>query len=110
MTGRSAQTTCRHGWPATGSGAIVCDLIPSAATEDDDMLRRDLFTGGLTALAVTATGGLARAQEKYPNRTVRLIVPTAAGGVYDLMGRLFIDRVAASLGTAIVENRAGGNA
>ena len=41
---------------------------------------------------------------------MRLIVPTAAGGVYDLMGRLFIDRVGPSLGTAIVENRAGGNA
>ena len=74
------------------------------------MLRRDLFTGGLAALAVTTTGRLAGAQEKYPSRTVRLIVPTAAGGVYDLMGRLFIDRVAASFGTAIVENRAGGNA
>jgi len=74
------------------------------------MLRRDLFTGGFAAMAVIATGRLAGSQEKYPSRTVRLIVPTAAGGVYDLMGRLFIDRVAPSLGTAIVENRAGGNA
>ena len=57
------------------------------------MLRRDLLTGGLAALALTATGRLVGAQEKYPSRTVRLIVPTAAGGVYDLMGRLFMDRV-----------------
>jgi tripartite-type tricarboxylate transporter receptor subunit TctC len=41
---------------------------------------------------------------------VRLIVPTPAGGTYDLMGRLFMDRIGPSLGTAIVENRAGGNA
>lgn len=74
------------------------------------MLRRDLLAGSLAAFALTATGTLARAQEKYPSRTVRLIVPTAAGGAYDLMGRLFMDRVGHSLGTTVVENRAGGNA
>jgi tripartite-type tricarboxylate transporter receptor subunit TctC len=52
----------------------------------------------------------ARAEDSYPSRTVRLIVPTPAGGVYDLLGRLFIDKVGRALGTAIVENRAGGNA
>ncbi len=75
------------------------------------MRRRELLTGGSACcLAATLTPGLARAQDKYPSRTVRLIVPTPAGGVYDLMGRLFIDKVGPSLGTAIVENRAGGNA
>jgi hypothetical protein len=48
----------------------------------------------------------AQAQEKYPSRPVRLIVPTPAGGVYDLMGRLFMDRIGPSLGTVVVENRA----
>ena len=55
------------------------------------MLRRDLLTGGPAAPALTATGRLVGAQDNYPSRTVRLIVPTAAGGVYDLMGRLFMD-------------------
>ena len=72
------------------------------------MRRRDLFQGG-SALALLATFP-AYAQDNYPSRTVRLIVPTAAGGVYDLMGRLFMDRIGPSLGTAIVENRSGGNA
>jgi tripartite-type tricarboxylate transporter receptor subunit TctC len=72
--------------------------------------RRDLVAGG-SALALSALlPRSAPAQDKYPSRTVRLIVPTAAGGVYDLMGRLFLDRIAPSLGTSIVENRAGGNA
>jgi tripartite-type tricarboxylate transporter receptor subunit TctC len=76
------------------------------------MRRRDLLiAGSASALTLALASALpARAQDKYPSRTVRLIVPTAAGGVYDLMGRLYIDRVGPSLGTAIVENRAGGNA
>jgi tripartite-type tricarboxylate transporter receptor subunit TctC len=74
------------------------------------MRRRDLLKGGAITLTATLAARPARAQDNYPNRTVRLIVPTPAGGVYDLMGRLFIDRVGPSLGTAIVENRAGGNA
>ena len=74
------------------------------------MKRRDLLAGG-SALTLSALAPRrSRAQDKYPSRTVRLIVPTPAGGVYDLMGRLFIDKVGPSLGTAIVENRAGGNA
>ena len=72
------------------------------------MMRRDLLIRGC---AITLASALpARAQDHYPSRPVRLIVPTPAGGVYDLMGRLFIDKVGGSLGTAIVENRAGGNA
>jgi tripartite-type tricarboxylate transporter receptor subunit TctC len=75
------------------------------------MRRRDLLTGGSALVAgALLTRRAALAQEPYPSRTVRLIVPTPAGGVYDLMGRLFIDRVGPMLGTAIVENRAGGNA
>ena len=73
------------------------------------MRRRDLLTVGRCALTL-APPRPRGAQDKYPSRTVRLIVPTPAGGVYDLMGRLFVDRVGPSLGTAIVENRAGGNA
>lgn len=75
------------------------------------MRRRDLVTGGTAAaLAAALPPRPTWAQDNYPSRTVRLIVPTPAGGVYDLMGRLFIDKVGPALGTAIVENRAGGNA
>lgn len=75
-------------------------------------MRRREFLSAATALSASylLSPGSLSAQETYPSRTVRLIVPTPAGGVYDLMGRLFIDKVGPSLGTAIVENRAGGNA
>jgi len=75
--------------------------------------RRDLLAGGSVVAFASLLGTppiAAQAQEKYPSRPVRLIVPTPAGGVYDLMGRLFMDRIGPSLGTVVVENRAGGNA
>ena len=43
-------------------------------------------------------------------RTVRLIVPTPAGGVYDLMGRLFIDQVGPRSAPPSSSTGAGGNA
>ena len=48
------------------------------------MRRRDLLTGGFAGL-LTPFAQRAQAQDKYPSRAVRLIVPTPAGGVYDLM-------------------------
>jgi tripartite-type tricarboxylate transporter receptor subunit TctC len=74
------------------------------------MRRRELLTAGAAATLAAALPLPVSAQDKYPSRTVRLIVPTPAGGVYDLIGRLFIDKAGPALGTAIVENRAGGNA
>lgn len=44
----------------------------------------------------------------YPDRTIRLIVPFAAGGNADLVGRLLSETMAPSLGQSlVVENRAG---
>jgi tripartite-type tricarboxylate transporter receptor subunit TctC len=77
------------------------------------MRRRDLLASGAALGAASLLGlSVARAQApaSYPSRTIRFIVPTAAGGVYDLMGRLLADRIGPPLGTMIVENRAGGNA
>ena len=71
------------------------------------MRRRDFIKGG--AIVPGPPLVPAWAQDNYPSRTVRLIVPTPAGGVYDLMGRLFMtDRPIP--GHRVVENRAGGNA
>ena len=52
----------------------------------------------------------AGAQARYPARTITFIVPSPAGGVYDLNGRLLVDAVRGKLGTIVVDNRSGGTA
>jgi tripartite-type tricarboxylate transporter receptor subunit TctC len=70
------------------------------------MKRRHLLLGSLGAAASLAAPG-AQAQ----TRTLRLIVPYAAGGPIDVTARALAERVRDSLGTVIIENRpgAGGN-
>lgn len=66
-------------------------------------------------MAVAAMVGLAMpgaAQEVYPNRVVKVIVPFAAGGTTDIFARILADRLSQQMGQQfIVENRggAGGN-
>lgn len=50
----------------------------------------------------------AAAQDKYPSRTVRIIVPTPAGGPVDVMARLVANQIAPTLGqSVIIDNRGG---
>jgi tripartite-type tricarboxylate transporter receptor subunit TctC len=72
------------------------------------MNRREMIIGASSALAATALmthAGLA--QSNYPERTVRLVVPFAAGGVVDVIGRLWADKMKSLLGTVVVENQGG---
>ena len=63
----------------------------------------------LLALAVaTLHAGAASAQTTYPSRPIKLIVPFPAGGPIDVMARLLSQKLSATFGTVIVENRPGG--
>src|SRR3954447_6430544 len=56
--------------------------------------------------------GAAGAQETYPSRPVRFILPFPPGGGTDILGRVIAERLSANLGQPVVtENRggAGGN-
>ena len=54
---------------------------------------------------------LAAAQQSYPNRTIRLVVPYAAGGAGDGVARPLAQRLSEILGqTVIVDNKPGANA
>lgn len=71
------------------------------------MRRRDFVGGGLAAMAVPLLTRAAVA-ETYPTRQIHVVVPTSAGGVHDVITRIWVDRVKPELGTIVVENRAGG--
>jgi tripartite-type tricarboxylate transporter receptor subunit TctC len=63
----------------------------------------------LFALAVLAGTSAAHAQS-WPQRPVKVLVPFAAGGNIDVMGRLAASRLSEALGQQfVVENRVGGN-
>jgi tripartite-type tricarboxylate transporter receptor subunit TctC len=66
------------------------------------------FFGRMLALLLASFAGAATAQTDYPARPVRLIVPFAAGGPTDLVGRLMAQEYQSKLGQPfIVENRPG---
>jgi len=67
--------------------------------------RRQLIVAGASALAGPA---LARAEGKYPERTIRLVVPFAPAGPTDIIGRKVAEKLTVTLGqTMIVDNKAG---
>ena len=52
----------------------------------------------------------AAAQDAFPRQRILLIIPFAAGGPSDIVGRVLADGLVAQLSAAVVvENRAGGN-
>jgi tripartite-type tricarboxylate transporter receptor subunit TctC len=74
------------------------------------MNRRDLLAFSLASLSATALTPLAGlAQGKYPERPIKLMVAFSAGGVNDVVGRQWAERVRTLLGTVYVENQGGGS-
>jgi tripartite-type tricarboxylate transporter receptor subunit TctC len=70
--------------------------------------RATMLAGIVAALAVAH----AQAEDAYPTRPVRMIIPFAAGGPTDIVGRIMAARMGELLGQqVVVENRtgAGGN-
>ncbi|QBK05536.1 tripartite tricarboxylate transporter substrate binding protein [Hylemonella gracilis] len=67
-------------------------------------LRRFLAMATLTALAPLA----AQAQNSYPNKPIRVIVPFAAGSTTDIISRAITDKMGQSMGQQfVIENRGG---
>ena len=72
------------------------------------MFTRRVMATALVAIAISATSATAQPQDKFPSRTVRIVVPFAAGGGVDVLARLLAERMAPKMGVnVIIENRAG---
>ena len=71
------------------------------------MNRREFSLLSAAALSA-AMPGLALAQAKFPERPIKLVVPFSAGGVNDVVGRQWADKMKAPLGAVYVENQGGG--
>jgi tripartite-type tricarboxylate transporter receptor subunit TctC len=71
------------------------------------MRRRNvLMLGLLTAsLAMPASGS---AEDRYPSRPVRLVIPSVPAGVHDVIGRTWAEKVKSIFGTIVIDNRGGG--
>lgn len=81
----------------------MSSLAPNA-----QLSRRAVLKGAAATLAITATPAFA--QDTYPSRPIRIIVPYAPGGQGDVLARLIGERMTSVLGqTILVENQSGGS-
>jgi tripartite-type tricarboxylate transporter receptor subunit TctC len=61
-------------------------------------------------LAVFALSGAGSAQENFPNRPIRVLIPYSAGSVVDVFGRIVTQNMAAQWnGSIILESKSGAN-
>jgi tripartite-type tricarboxylate transporter receptor subunit TctC len=66
--------------------------------------------GALIALLALSSVSAESQTQNWPQRSPRLLVPFAAGGNIDVMGRLMAARLSETIGQqVVVENRVGGN-
>jgi tripartite-type tricarboxylate transporter receptor subunit TctC len=72
-------------------------------------LRHDVTAVWLIAAALQSAPMLqAEAAESYPSRPVRMIIPSGAGGITDILGRVIAPKLGESLGQqVVVDNRPG---
>ena len=67
-------------------------------------------TRNLTAGLLIALAGVVAAQQDYPSRPIRIVVPYPPGGSNDYLARLFGPKLTESLGRPVlIDNRGGGN-
>ena len=62
----------------------------------------------LAALLLSSAAAAAASAQGFPSKSIKLVVPYAAGGTGDIVGRLVAEKQSGSLGQpVVVENRAG---
>src|SRR5437867_2226438 len=75
----------------------------------NEMLRSGRLVALAIATSVASWSGASVAQEPYPSRTVKIVIPSAPGSTTDTLARLVADQLSQKWGKAtIVENIPGG--
>jgi tripartite-type tricarboxylate transporter receptor subunit TctC len=69
--------------------------------------RRQVLAAGAAGIAALAPAGVG-AQERFPSRTIRIIVPFPAGATTDMLARLFAQRMNETTGQSVVVENVGG--
>jgi tripartite-type tricarboxylate transporter receptor subunit TctC len=70
------------------------------------VVRRRFLHVAAGAAALAAMPRFAAA-DTYPNRPIKLVLPFPPGGVFDIVGRPWADKVKIGLGTVFIENQPG---
>jgi tripartite-type tricarboxylate transporter receptor subunit TctC len=78
-----------------------------AACRRDPMKRRDLLVYSAALWAAIAMSRPVFGQAHYPDHPIKLVVPFVAGGVNDVVARVWADRMKGRLGTVFIENMGG---
>jgi tripartite-type tricarboxylate transporter receptor subunit TctC len=83
-------------------------LVLRSASPSTRQFRHNLLRGAAALVTAIGVHGLAPAQEAFPNKPIRLVVPFAPGGVTDTSGRLIAEHLGKRLGQQIiVDNKPG---
>jgi len=69
--------------------------------------RRTLMQGA-SALACLALAGLANAQDNFPSKPVRFVIPSAAGGATDVVARMYAERLSKLLKQPVITDNMPG--
>jgi tripartite-type tricarboxylate transporter receptor subunit TctC len=69
--------------------------------------RRSILTSLVGAGSALALPSIVRAQDKYPNKSIKLIVPFPPGGPTDTIARVIAQDLSNRIGQVVVENRPG---
>lgn len=90
------------------------DNVPNAAARERDLMitrRRLVELAAVSALAPAVSTRFAMAEQAWPNRVVRLVVPFTPGGGIDAVGRIVGSRLSEIWGQqVVVENKPGAGA
>ena len=72
------------------------------------MLTRQCSTVATAILTAVSSAGVSLAQDNYPSKQVRVVVPFPAGGTTDMLARLFGAKMQQSLGQPFIVENVGG--